>query len=563
MKKVLVLLLFVALKAIGISQNVCDLAYQVTQFEPNNISTTLAHGNTLWWERYNQKPPASQATMLYSGSIWIGGLGPSGNLKLSAEIHEFAFGSSGAAPGPYFENGMSDPLLCETFNTHWRVTRSQIQAFKLDFEDNGVINNNHPAITSWPGKGNPNFSSLFGVTLPFQSIAPFVDMDGDGLYNPSHGDYPDIKGDDAVWWIFHDDNTTDATPSNSSPVNFEVQVMAYAFYDDDPVLNNTTFYEITLVNKSNEPLESAYVGLFLDADVGCGADDYVGCLPSKRLAFAYNADALDGQTACFCDGGVSTFCDNIPVLGVKLLDDFDNDPDTPVKLDGFAVITNPNSPLLGNPAQGNDPNNGMEYYRLLQSRWRNDVPFTTGGSGYQSGGATTSFLFPDLPSNPNGWSMCTAGRPPSDYRMMMNVGPHDFQPGGMRRLTFALNISQVSSYPCPDLTPLVNATDFLQQFYNSTITGTQNVYLQPGLLTLYPNPTTQSATLSLPVSGDYLSEVDVYDLQGQHLQHYSLQTQNTLTLERNNLAAGMYLVKIRTHSGKIGVSKLVFKSDSD
>ena len=35
-------------------------------------------------------------------------------------------------------------------------------------------------------------------------LAPFVDVDYDGLYNPALGDYPDVMGDQAIFFIFND-----------------------------------------------------------------------------------------------------------------------------------------------------------------------------------------------------------------------------------------------------------------------------------------------------------------------------------------------------------------------
>jgi hypothetical protein len=46
------------------------------------------------------------------------------------------------------------------------------------------------SVKYWPGKGNPYLAAqgydVSGV------LAPFYDADGDGVYDPAHGDYPSI-----------------------------------------------------------------------------------------------------------------------------------------------------------------------------------------------------------------------------------------------------------------------------------------------------------------------------------------------------------------------------------
>ncbi len=37
---------------------------------------------------------------------------------------------------------------------------------------------------------------------------------------------------------------------------------------------------------------------------------------SWLYAYVYNQDELDGATGCTCTGGVNTYCDEVPILGV-------------------------------------------------------------------------------------------------------------------------------------------------------------------------------------------------------------------------------------------------------
>ncbi len=51
-------------------------------------------------------------------------------------------------------------------------------------------------ILEWPANGNPFAKGAGGVALVVNhDLAPFVDVNGDGKYNPLLGDYPAMKGD--------------------------------------------------------------------------------------------------------------------------------------------------------------------------------------------------------------------------------------------------------------------------------------------------------------------------------------------------------------------------------
>ena len=54
----------------------------------------------------------------------------------------------------------------------------------------------------------------------------------------------------------------------------EVHGSAFAFYRPDSYIDNVTFYRYTLINKNRAPFEEAYIGLYVDPDLGDFADDY-------------------------------------------------------------------------------------------------------------------------------------------------------------------------------------------------------------------------------------------------------------------------------------------------
>lgn len=96
----------------------------------------------------------------------------------------------------------------------------------------------------------------------------------------------------------------------------EIQVQAFAWATNDEI-NDMTFQRYKLINKAISDIKDCYFAWWVDPDLGCYIDDYVGCIPPPvNLMYCYNIDALDGKDGCSCDRGVNTYCDRIPIIGV-------------------------------------------------------------------------------------------------------------------------------------------------------------------------------------------------------------------------------------------------------
>ena len=103
-------------------------------------------------------------------------------------------------------------------------------------------------------------------------MAPYFDHDGNGIYDPSFGDYPFIRGDQCIFFMANDDRTHTETQGDSLLV--EIHCMAYA-YDNpqDSILDNTVFLHFDLINRSENIYYDTYFGTFTDFAIG---DDWEG-----------------------------------------------------------------------------------------------------------------------------------------------------------------------------------------------------------------------------------------------------------------------------------------------
>ena len=261
----------------------------------------------------------------------------------------------------------------------------------------------------------------------------------------------------------------------------EIQVQAFAYETNDE-LNNMTFQRYKLINRAIESIDSTYFALWVDADLGCSEDDYIGCDTTRSLMYVYNTDAVDGSAGANCTGGVATYGENIPYLGV----DYFRGPLAPKAFGPNGTLINPGigqtfdtiveigmtsfiyfnrqSPTT-NPAQV-DPSTAQEYYNYLTGSWLNGEPITEGGSGI-GGTVPTSFVFPDEPNVAGGWSMCEEELPLEDRRTIQASGPFRLDPGQVNELIIGVPWVPNVSYPCPDMGRLQRADDIAQGLFNS------------------------------------------------------------------------------------------------
>src|ERR1051326_191242 len=237
-------------------------------------------------------------------------------------------------------------------------------------------------------------------------MAPFYDMNGDGIYNPYDKDYPLIPGDQAVYFIYND-NLRGAIhgQTNGQHLGTEIHGMAYAFAcTADSALNNTIFINYTIINRSLVTYYNCYVGMWTDFDIGYSGDDYVGCDVSRNAFYAYNGNNNDGN------GGPGTYGNRTGAQGVVVLqgpeadisDGIDNNEncivDEPGERNSISkfISYNNDASIQGNPSVAYD------YYNYMRGIWRDNTPITYGGVGHNTG-TPCDYMFPDISDQQYGW----------------------------------------------------------------------------------------------------------------------------------------------------------------
>lgn len=534
----------------AVSQD-CGPSTAYEELDINNIRAGLRVAGDLWWDglgegRYvapknvaNEDPVSA----LFSGALWLSGVDLAGNIKVAAQRYPSGNITDYWA-GPLDENGEISNESCANWDRFFKVDRSEIEAHIQDYAVDGIIGSKRLSIYDWPGRNSPVFEEFAGYPLPENTrLAPYMDLDGDFIYEPDDGEYPLIKGDQAVWWVFNDAGNIHFE-TGLDPLHAEVQVMAFAEQSEIAAVDNTTFYQYKIINKGSEVLHDFNMSLWVDPDLGCYADDYIGYDSIRHMAYVYNEDAIDGSNdQGECPGGISTYGNKIPMVGIARVHSSITEEAT-----SSFISELPPGPIWGDPVPW-----GYSAYNILNGLWENGLALTYGGSGQNIGSTdTVNYLFPDDPSDTLGWSLCTADLPYADRRFVMSTGGDVLLPGKSVEVTYAVIFVEDVPHPCPSLEVLQAAHDQVLEHVELTthVTTSINVFD----LSVFPNPTSGLCNLSLSASTE---TVLVVDMTGRVVGEFSAKGSNT-RLDISDLPNGIYQVIAQSRTGEvIGLARLI------
>lgn len=513
----------------------CAPANASTFLEFNNVKALIHTGGNLWQIAGQNRsqyeiPKGSGIMALFTSALWLGGLDVNGQLKIAAIRYRQG---NDYWTGPLTDAGDAEiiPSECERYDQHFVISQDQVREFdawwkageKDIAEGTSTQNEFYPGyeipkeIIEWPAHGDPGLGQNF-------YLAPFYDRDADGVYDPAgDGDYPwyDIEkeldcsvdrtvtlyGDQTVWWVMNDKGNIH-TETGADPIGMEIRCQAFAFATNDEV-NNMTFYNYELVNRSTQTLYDTYFGVFIDAALGGPFDDYVGCDVQRGLGYSYNGDNVDND-----DGGWLGYGVNPPAVGVDFFEGpyLDNDGlDNPLTTDYNVAVNENGIPYSGlgigygdgvidNERRGmkrfvyynnigggglnaqTDPQTGQDYYNYMSGFWKDGTAMVYGGTGHPaSAGAIpavhSDFMFPG-DSDTIGWGTSgivqqpwteqTAGNVPFDRRFCQSSGPFVLQPGAVNNITFGVVWARANAGdPFESVNELRKADDKAQALFDN------------------------------------------------------------------------------------------------
>jgi len=523
-------------------------------------------------------PSGDTTSPLYSSGLWFGGTTLDGQQRAFGHLYgDPAFFST----GPLTVDGSAELAAgtAEDYDRFWTVTRAQVENHiayydclsdpecDIDVAFPGGYSTPN-AIVQWPAMGDVQAGQAI-------YLAPFIDRDADGVYDPNVGDHPCMPGDLAIYHIFNDQGSAQPT---GGAMGLEVHMTIFGYWGYNGIdVGRTLFTHYRIINRSSAAYTNFRIGAFADFDLGCYSDDRIATDVERNLLYIYNAS--DNDANCASPG----YGEQPPAFGVQVLKGPLMDPDGTDNTDtplipafngtGFndGAIDNERHGLsatmyyngTGVPGSG-DPTNLAQYDNYLRGLWANGVPLTYGDNGY--GGVTNAaFAFPGT-SDPNGvgtggvpqapWTDGTA----NDRKGIASMGPITLEPGAEQEILVAYIYARATTGGAQEsVAALKLASDEVAAFAMITPglmdgslpcmslgTGIDGLFTRTTEPRIYPNPTQDILNIRVPKFSDRTA-ISILDDKGSIVMQGSLTGPST-TFDVRALTPGVYTIRMIANS---------------
>lgn len=494
----------------------------------NNINATvLVHGD-MWWNPdstvYEPKcfyPNGSRKNINFASAIWMSGYDAGNNLHVAAQTYRQD--GNDYWPGPLDGSDTITYSTSSDWAKIWKIDRRDMDSF-FSYRLH-TLPNTPLSILTWPAKGNIYARGNGGVALTIPAnMAPFIDVDGNGIYDPLAGDYPDFKGEQALWWVFSDNGPTH-TQSNGRPLGVEVHAMAYAFRRGT-LIDDVVYYDYQVFNKSANDYRNFRMGLWDDINLGYANDDYMLFDSTWRMAVCYNGTNDDGSVAGYPSGCYGIDPPHSAVTMIALPGDVGS---TYVPAGSFMYLNNDLS-IIGNPVIDS------QYSGYMRATLRNGSHLVNDSGvniNYMS-----MFNSPDtaLPTE------CAASNSYGDRRFVLSSNDFSLNAGSSAHIVLAqLVADSAGGCPSTSFNKIRTVADTAWHRYHSLATPEVNAIWS---VNVYPNPAHNELHIDLPVLPSVV-DITVYNMLGQKQDVSIIRKGTTYDLTIDRLPAGVYTLWCR------------------
>jgi len=398
-----------------------------TKFNINNLSTWIYNNgfsdiNENGNSGFVYPKGSNKACFFKSGLVWGGKV--NGKIRVGGSTY-----NSGLSPGRILRSNQHE----DTSNVNVRIYKVRTDYKTTDFDDEleYVYKNEFIDSLNYITKFKPLYEveelkSQYEIDWrewPAESGAPYNDIDKNGIYEPSI-DIPGVPGaDQTIWYVANDlDETKTLDLYGSPPIGIEMQATIWGYKSSSPV-GNMLFRKYKIINKSNYEIDSMYLSMWSDPDLGDATDDLVGYDSTLSLMYVYNSSSYDG-----------TYKQYSPSAGFKFLhgplvnsDDnsygiFNNEKifgKENLEISSFAFFIGAD-PVYSDPNLRDYNEGTLEMYNLMQGLiGTTGEPFV---APLQAGGEKTKFALSGDPIKKTGW-IDGMLHSPGDRRLLGSYGP--------------------------------------------------------------------------------------------------------------------------------------------
>ncbi len=543
----------------------CSINAQTPQYSHLDINEVNAaaqsNGDLFWHPNSNfaefNVPADSSTSTIFAGALWIGGLDSMGNLHLGAQTYRQS--GDDFFQGPVQDSQYYTMQSNAMWNHVWKINKSSVDSLILWQTNPGLYPNYSMPydIQTWPGNGNVAKGQA-------AQLAPFSDANGDGLYDPNNGDYPCIKGDQCLYFIFNDDRAAH-TETGAAKMGIEIHAMMYAYLAPGSTMDSTVFLNYRMYNRSSETYYDVYTGQWTDFDIGDAFDDFIGSSVTGNLYYGYNGDTSDGWNAY----SPYTYGSHPPAQGVVFLngpladanDGIDNDRDGIMDEPGETCIISQFVSYQNDFTVTGNPQSGWDHYNYLRAYWKDSSPLTYDGYGY--GGTTPYAMMYPGDTDPSGilnngaplppWTEYTASHYPHDRRGVGSSGPFTLEAGSSECITYAYVFARGTGDHLTSVNAMYSAADSARSRFaldnpcscGSTPTGIEEP--QTFTAAVYPNPASDQINI---LCGDNSTgaQIEIIDAMGNVVYTSTVLSGNSAVVDVSQFASGIYFVRVNKGS---------------
>ena len=374
-------------------------------------------------------PNHTTKTAIYAAGLWIGAR-VGGTIRLAVAEYDQEYQPGRIVAGVPENSGSTNLIV-------YKVKRwSGVPADSAHVDNLGAS----PALGEDP-LGHHAWSEYVNGAKP--SGAPTRIYRLDNTATPALGDSvnvegPDVAGDQMTWCVYNDAEPLQHRneAGSTAPLGVEVRQTVYS-YDQPGTLGNVTFLRYDITNKGSNTLDSTYVSLWSDPDLGTYTDDLTGCDPARSLGYVYNSSEKDGIYGVFP-----------AVLGMEMLRGPVRAPGDTLPMTAFTRYINGTDPLTASASynfmKGMNPDGSL----IID-------PTTS---------LPTRYMFPGDPVSASGWLDTS----PADRRMSVSMGPFTMLPGQSQTVVLAIIAIQCGSR-LQAISELEYESDFVRNFYRGSI----------------------------------------------------------------------------------------------
>ncbi len=449
---------------------------------------------------------------------------------------------------------------------------SRLYRVRTDYINADLINDAANFFMVDPGEVTPEEIEILRAQYetdwnewPANMGAPYYDVNGDGIYDPSV-DIPGVPGALQTIWINYNDDQTPVYGSDRIGLNIIETYWSYGLSDS---LGSVIYKKVDIVysgTASTPPdsrIDSMYICQWTDTDLGNSTDDFSGTDTVLNLGYTYNSSDYDEEYSVY--NLVPPAAGNAFLQGVSEYTGSASDS----AIFNFRwrkgyKYSNPKPLTVAiihrTGGTWSDPEysytGALQFYNLMGG-YKPEPPYPDQTTNFQFMGYGTYMLSGDPVAGTGDIDGVNDG--PGDRRYWLMNGPFRMNLGDTAQVVIALAAGMGEDH-LSSITALKQNTATAIEYFNNFVEAMTNGSFQTGIGTNgttptgyalyqnYPNPFNSFTTFTYELPERAFVKLTIYDILGREVTSLVNEQRPagkyTVQFDAGNLSSGVYFYQM-------------------